>query len=119
MRLIEPDEGACFRMRDDRLADLSYAKAITAEPFRLYPCFKTVCIHFGSLLSLKEILPRAMQSVTEIAHVHYLLRNKLLADCGVYEIEHRATTGERCFTSKHCRLNAIEEDFARPVQRVR
>ena len=99
MRLIKPDLFARVGMRRYSLADLPCSQLVFALPFVLDTCLAAESLDFRAICRLKDVLPRKIQRVTVVSHVHHVFFNESIPDCRIDRFEDIAAVGDRSLTA--------------------
>src|SRR5690242_20707953 len=68
----------------------------------------------GFFVRLKHVMPREVQSISVIPHVHYALARKLLANVSRNSLVHTSTVCDGRFTALRGSLHAEEPQLHRP-----
>src|ERR1051325_11359967 len=119
VRLIEPNLLARVWMRGDRLTNLPRAQFIITLPLEFDLGAATVSLHLLTILCLKHVLPRKVERLAVISHVHHLLVCKPIPDSRVDQIENLATIGNRSLATVRRNFNTKESEDHGPLARIR
>ncbi len=119
MRLVEPDLVAGDRVARHTLTHLARTQRAVVQPLALDAVARAVRLHLGLLAGVEHLLPRQIEPVAVVAHIHQPARGKTVADERVDILEDRATVGDRRLAALLCRDVAVEPDLHRPLARVR
>ena len=87
-------------------------------PFETNARPSAVIFHFSSIICLKDILPRQVESSTVVSDIHHIFAREQFSDLRINPLKDLSAVRDRSFSALGCRLNTKETQNHGPLARI-